>query len=167
MGKKNIMRELLLKAISHIDLLIASELEIQRCILREFTNNEFDNYKESYVQSFPRLKNHDPSKPDLVLKMIDEIYIIEVKLLPDKKRNSKRFERAFIDCAYLKNEINKNGVKGFFILIDRENTNYFRKNKFEELTEELLNIKLNVIINWERISGINSVVVFMTEVYCP
>lgn len=166
MGSQTKIHELVLQAISKVDLLLASELAIQKFILDELIKNEYENYKSNYTQSFPRLKNHTPANPDLVIKKNDEISIIEVKLLPDKSRNSRRFERAFIDCAYLKNEIIKNGVRGYFIIIDLENTNYFKDKKFVELTEDQLNLKLSVIINWEKLSENASVVVFITEICC-
>lgn len=134
--------------------------KIQNCLIR----NGFADYKKSFKQAFPRVKNHGNASPDIILRKKGKVFLIEIKLLPDKNRNANRFERSFIDCAYLKNEIVNNDVRGFFIIVDRKDTDYFEDKYFIETCESHLNINMQIHINWRKLNKNSNSLLLMAEV---
>ena len=126
--------------------------------------NGYNNIKRTYKQAFPRVKNLGNSSPDLVIEKEGQVYIIEIKLIPDKHRNAIRFERSFIDIVYLSNEIRQNSIRGFFVIVDKENTAYFVKNKFLDTCESHLNVKFEIHNNWELFSTDADSRVFIAEI---
>ncbi len=158
------LREFILEALISLDIRNCTEKDIENSILRELEVDGFQNFKDDYTQSFPRIKNHTNAKPDIVVEKNSQIILIETKLLPDSKRVSSRFERSFIDCAFLKNEKIENGIKGYFLILDREDTGYFKDKKFLEITEKLLDIQFDICINWEKIRAKGTATVFMSEI---
>lgn len=158
------MEEYIFDAIKQLSLNNIEESDIQKQIIEYLISKDYLNFKKNYRQAHPRIKNLHTRKPDIVVKKDDQVYLIEIKFLPDARRNSNRLERAFVDCAYLKNEIKINQAKGYFVLVDYENSGYFKRKEFIKVCESILEIKLSVHTDFELINHMYKATLLILEI---
>lgn len=144
------IKNIITQALQNVNIDNINELFIQKVIINKFLSEGYENIASSYKQCDIRVKNLGYSKPDIVLKenANKNKILIEVKLQQDKERGASRFQRAFIDIAYLYSEVKCNKVHAYFLYIDKKKTKYLDDKNFKEIVEKLLPIQLETTNNW-------------------
>ena len=127
-----------------------TEKQIEKSLLQNLERLGLSNIKSQYRQNEFRVKNFNTEKPDIVIK--DEYQntsIIEIKLQPDRKRGSSRFERSIIDLLYLFSEKYYNNIEGYLLYIDREKTRYIETQHLLDSIKLLINFEIKVALDWK------------------
>ena len=126
-----------------------SEKNIQNSIINYFVNLGYINYTTFYVQEKFRLKNLNSAKPDVVLKMNEKVYLLEVKLQPDEERGAIRFQRAIVDLLYLGNEVlKKDCLEAYLLFVDYTKSRYIERNYLLEALIPLVKFNLPDKLIW-------------------